>query len=118
MSAREERSTLSHEVAHASTGDEFTDLDYFSTKQENRANLRASRALLDFEEYQKAERLHGCHIPSLAQELNVTEEILLFWHRWLSGIQLPRFVGGKYLSTWRVHQNPSGRGDHIDPQLW
>ena len=89
MSSREERSTLAHEVAHAMAGDEFGGMDYFTAKQENRANLLASRALIDFQEYQRAERLHGYHVPSLAQELNVTEFILRFWRRWFRQTQLP-----------------------------
>ena len=83
MSRREERSTLAHEVAHAIAGDEFAKLDFFSIKQESHANLIASRALIDFKEYQNAERLHGGHIPSLAHELNVTELMIQYWQRWL-----------------------------------
>ena len=84
MSIREERSTLAHEVAHALAGDEFTDFSFFSDKQEKRANLLASRALIDFEEYRRAEKLHGPHLPSLAYELNVTEFILRYWQKWFA----------------------------------
>ena len=84
MSIREERSTLAHEVAHAIAGDEFTDFSFFSDKQEKRANLFASRALIDFEEYRRAEKLHGPHLPSLAYELNVTEFVIHFWQRWFA----------------------------------
>ena len=84
MSIREERSTLAHEVAHAIAGDEFTDFSFFSDKQEKRANLLASRALIDFEEYRRAEKLHGPHLPSLAYELNVTESVIHFWQRWFA----------------------------------
>ena len=96
MSMREERSTLAHEVAHGIAGDEFTDFLFFTGKQENRANFLASRALIDFEEYRRAEKLVGAHTPSLAYELNVTESVLKFWQRWLSGSRLPNFEEEKY----------------------
>lgn len=81
LSARQERCTLAHEVAHAVAGDVRSAFGPVNARQEARADRLAAWWLIDEREYAAAEMLHGPHRGAIADELDVTLHMLRVWRR-------------------------------------
>lgn len=74
---RLERSVLAHELAHAVFEDEPSMFGPANAKMERRADEWAALRLITPEAYRDAERVHHGHIPSMAQDLGVIEDLAL-----------------------------------------
>ena len=67
---------LAHELGHAHYGDERTGNGYYDQRQEKRAWDFAAGLLIHPADLAAAVAWHGWHIPSLADELEVTQHLL------------------------------------------
>ena len=79
LSIRAYRSTLAHELAHATYRDEPTGHGHYDQRQELRADRWAARALIDPEVFEDAYRWHAGCMQSIADELEVTHHLLDVW---------------------------------------
>ncbi|HJE84068.1 MAG TPA: ImmA/IrrE family metallo-endopeptidase [Corynebacterium amycolatum] len=73
LSAALFRSTLAHEIGHATFRDHPTTHDHFDQKQETRADRFAIRLLFDDDDFQAAYDWCGHDIPALAEELECSQ---------------------------------------------
>ncbi|OLT54880.1 hypothetical protein BJF89_01205 [Corynebacterium sp. CNJ-954] len=73
LSAALFRSTLAHEIGHATFRDHPTTHDHFDQKQEMRADRFAIRLLFDDDDFQAAYDWCGHDIPALAEELECSQ---------------------------------------------
>lgn len=77
----EQRCTLAHELGHATYGHRAGVGGWLQARQERQADRFAATLLVSPIEYELAERLYG-HAPGLlAQELDVTANIVTTWQR-------------------------------------
>lgn len=76
MSIQQYRSTLAHELGHAHYGDTPTGNGHYDQRQEKRAWDFAAGLLVHPADLAAAVAWHGWHIPSLADELEVTQHLL------------------------------------------
>lgn len=82
LSRRERRVALAHELQHAIVGDERpSPWGPIVQRQELLATRRALRLLIDRHEYADAERIYGCHLGTLAFELDVTVNAIKAFRR-------------------------------------
>ena len=79
MSARQYRSTLAHELGHATYRDVPQPNGHYTRRQEARADRFAARLLITMEAFQDAQAWCGDHLPSVAEELEVNQSILKTW---------------------------------------
>ena len=79
MSARQYRSTLAHELGHATYRDVPQSNGHYTRRQEQRADRFAARLLITMEAFQDAHAWCGDHLPSVAEELEVNQSILKTW---------------------------------------
>lgn len=79
LSIRAYRSTLAHELAHATYRDEPTGHGHYDQRQELRADRWAARALIDRDTFEDAYRWHAGCMQSIADELEVTHHLLDVW---------------------------------------
>lgn len=79
LSIRAYRSTLAHELAHATYRDEPTGHGHYDQRQEMRADRWAARALINYDAFEDAYRWHQGHMPAIADELEVTHHLLDVW---------------------------------------
>ena len=79
MSARQYRSTLAHELGHATYRDVPQPNGHYTRRQEARADRFAARLLITMEAFQDAHAWCGGHLPSVAEELEVNQSILKTW---------------------------------------
>lgn len=86
MLYRHHRSVLAHEIAHAIADDENTMFEHINDRQERLADEWAAHLLIDQEEYRLAERKFGNNIEWIAQELCVTDELVVAYERTLHRI--------------------------------
>lgn len=70
---------MAHEVQHALAGDVPSPFGLITAKQELRARRGAARLLIDPDEFAIAETLRGTHLGGLAQELDVTVQVIGDW---------------------------------------
>lgn len=68
---------LAHEVGHAVFGDRCS-----TPAAERRASEYGAALIITVKDYQRAERLVGCHPGALADELGVTPHLIHAWRRW------------------------------------
>lgn len=73
------KSTLAHELAHATYGDIPTGNGHFDQRQEARADQWAANVLIDPDHFYDAHIWHGGHLPSIADELEITQHLLTVW---------------------------------------
>lgn len=76
---RQQRVILAHELGHAVAGDEPTGMPHFDIRQERAADLFAAAFLIDPDEVERAEILHGPHPAAIATELDITPRLLAVW---------------------------------------
>lgn len=76
----EARSLLAHELAHHHYGD----VGDQPAPIEARAWRWAARLLIPEDAYARAERLHGPHVPAIAEALGVTAEVVTAYHALLA----------------------------------
>ena len=79
LSIQAYKSTLAHELAHATYGDEPTGNGHYDRRQEARADRWAASALISPEAFTDAYIWHRGHLPAIADELEVTHHILDIW---------------------------------------
>lgn len=79
MSARQYRSTLAHELGHATYGDTPQLDNHYTQKQEQRADRFAAQLLITMESFRDANSWCGDCLPSIAEELEVNQRILKTW---------------------------------------
>ena len=79
LSIRAYRSTLAHELAHATYRDVPTGNGHYDQRQELRADRWAAKALICPQAFEDAYRWHAGHMPAIADELEVTHHILATW---------------------------------------
>lgn len=79
LSIRAYRSTLAHELAHATYRDEPTGNGHFDQRQEARADQWAANVLIDPDQFHDAYIWHGGHLPAVADDLEVTVHLLDVW---------------------------------------
>lgn len=76
MPRRQIRSVLCHELRHAAAGDEHTSCDRTNLRQEQAADQRAARLLIDVRDLARAMVVHECHHSAVAVELHVSDRLL------------------------------------------
>lgn len=76
MPRRQMRSVLCHELRHAEAGDEHTICGRTNLRQEQSADQRAARLLVDVRDLAKAMIIHECHHSAVAVELRVSDRLL------------------------------------------
>lgn len=76
MHARQHRSVLAHEIAHAIFGDTPSKHGPVNAKQEARADMWAARFLIDTEAYAAAEAHCEGHAGAMALELGVMRSVV------------------------------------------
>lgn len=86
MTARQERSALAHEVAHAVFEDCPSKFGPVNAKQERRADEWAALQLISLTDYRDAEENWDGHTAAMAYELGVTQKILHAYHRVLERV--------------------------------
>ncbi|NKS66799.1 ImmA/IrrE family metallo-endopeptidase [Rhodococcus hoagii] len=79
------RSTLAHEIGHASYGHEPASDVVTQTKQERLADEWAAKTLINPVEYALAEVMYGTHIGLLANQLDVTPRLIRVWRGMVLG---------------------------------
>ena len=79
LSIQAYKSTLAHELAHATYRDEPTGHGHYDLRQEARADRWAATVLIDQEAFHDAYIWHRGHLPAIADELEVTHHILDVW---------------------------------------
>ena len=73
------KSTLAHELAHATYGDEPTGNGHYDRRQDARADRWAASVLISPDAFADAYVWHRGHLPAIADELEVTHHILDIW---------------------------------------
>ena len=73
------KSSLAHELAHATYRDEPTGNGHYDQRQELRADRWAARALIDPDMFEDAYRWHAGCMQSIADELEITHHLLDVW---------------------------------------
>lgn len=76
MPKRQRRSVLCHELRHAEAGDEHTTCDRTNLRQEQHADQRAARMMIDVRDLARAMIVHACHHSAVAVELHVSDRLL------------------------------------------
>lgn len=76
MPRRQIRAVLCHELRHAEAGDEHTACDRTNLRQEQVADQRAARLLIDVRDMARAMVVHDCHHSAVAVELRVSDRLL------------------------------------------
>ena len=79
LSIQADKSSLAHELAHATYGDEPTGHGHYDLRQEQRADKWAANVLIDPQAFEDAYIWHRGHLPAIADELEVTHHILDVW---------------------------------------
>lgn len=79
LSIQAYKSSLAHELAHATYGDEPTGHGHYDLRQEQRADKWAANVLIDPQAFEDAYIWHRGHLPAIADELEVTHHILTVW---------------------------------------
>lgn len=83
MKGRVARSVLAHEIAHHVLGHRPTTERAARWRQEAAAQEWAAHALITPESYAAAERLHSAHVPAMAFDLNVADELVVVYQKQL-----------------------------------
>lgn len=102
---RRERSTLAHELAHATFSDEPSMLEHTNRRQEARADEWAAHFLIDPHEYRIAEEKCGNNTEAIAIELHVTKRLVEAYERTLHRIGDAVYVKpafGRYQAKYEV----------------
>lgn len=76
MPRRQIRSVLCHELRHAEAGDEHTACSRTNLRQEQVADQRAARLMVDVRDLARALVIHECHHSAAAVELRVSDRLL------------------------------------------
>ena len=84
MKGRVQRSVLAHEVAHHELGHRPLSPGIARERQEAAANRWAAELLISPLEYAAAERLRGGHLPSIAVDLQVSDELVVVYRSMLA----------------------------------
>lgn len=73
------KSSLAHELAHATYRDIPTGNGHFDQRQEQRADRWAANVLIDPDAFEDAYIWHHGHLGGIAEDLEVTHHILDIW---------------------------------------
>lgn len=76
MSIQQYKSTLAHELAHATYGDIPTGNGHFDQRQEMRADQWAANVLIDPDHFRDAYIWYDGHLAAVADDLEVTHHLL------------------------------------------
>jgi Zn-dependent protease with chaperone function len=81
MRGRVLRSVMAHEIAHHVLGHHPTDALILRARQEAAAQRWAAHRLIRTEEYVATERERDGHVPSMAVDLQVADELVTAYQR-------------------------------------
>lgn len=73
------KSVLAHDLGHAHYGDTPTGNGHFDQRQERRADEYAAQLLINPHDFEAAAIWHHGHLPAIADELEVTQQLLHVW---------------------------------------
>lgn len=73
---RQLRSVLCHELRHAEAGDRLTHCGRVNLRQEQAADQKAARLMIDVRDLGDAMVLHANHLSAIAVELRVSDALL------------------------------------------
>lgn len=104
MRGRVLRSVLAHEIAHHVLGHYPTDFGPIRKRQETEANRWAAGYLITPEAYAEAERDRNGHAPSIAYDLNVSDELVVIYQRQLLRTEQAVYVGPRMGSGQFTHR--------------
>lgn len=79
MRGRVLRSVLGHEIGHHVLGHRPTDFGPIRKRQEHQANAWAALQLIEPAAYAESEHLRSGHVPSIAFDLNVSDELVVVY---------------------------------------
>ena len=86
LTTNQATAALAHEIGHAVFGDRCTD-----PRRERRADEYGASLIITVKDYKRAERMVGCHLGALADELEVTPRLVEAWRRWYARQPQRRF---------------------------
>lgn len=95
MRGRVLRSVLAHEIGHHVLGHHPTDFGLIRKRQEAAANAWAAHRLISADAYAAAEHQHDGHLPSMAFDLNVSDELASVYRKSLLRINAAVYVAPK-----------------------
>ena len=105
MRGRVLRSVLAHEVGHHELGHRPLAPGIERDRQEAAANRWAASLLISPLEYAAAERLRGGHLPSIAVDLQVSDELVSVYRAQLFRAETTVYVGPRMgLGQWDYRQ--------------
>lgn len=81
---RAARSLMAHEIGHHLHGHTPTPFGPLHARQERAANQWAAKYLIDMRAYAEAEHLRNGHLPSIAFDLDVTNELVTAYQQLLA----------------------------------
>lgn len=93
MRGRVLRSVLAHEIGHHVLGHRPTEFGPIRKRQEVETNRWAAHQLITPEAYAEAERQRDGHVPSMAFDLNVSDELVVVYQRQLLRTERAVYVG-------------------------
>lgn len=79
LSIQAYKSTLAHELGHATYRDTPTGNGHYDQRQERRADQWAANVLIDPTAFEDAYIWHAGHLPAIADELEVSQHLLDVW---------------------------------------
>ena len=105
MRGRVQRSVLAHEIAHHELGHRPIPSGLERDRQESAANRWAASTLISPLEYATVERLRGGHLPSMAVDLQVSDELVVVYQQMLFRAENTVYVGPRMgLGQWDYRQ--------------
>ncbi|HPT95868.1 MAG TPA: ImmA/IrrE family metallo-endopeptidase [Microbacteriaceae bacterium] len=102
------RSVLAHEIGHHVLGHRPTDFGPIRKRQEHAANTWAARALITPDAYAAAEHHRDGHLPSMAFDLNVSDELAIIYRNSLLRTEQATYVAPKMGAGQFAHRLATG----------
>lgn len=104
MKGRVLRSVLAHEIGHHVLGHHPTHIELLRRRQETAANVWAARMLITPGAYADAEYQRDGHVPSMAVDLDVSDELVLVYQRQLLRTDLATYVAPRHGAGQYAHR--------------
>lgn len=103
MPRRASRSVLAHEIAHHILGHRPTEFGPVRSRQEREANEWAARHLINHEAYIEVEKLRDGHLGSMAFDLDVAPELVMFYRGMLQRLGNATYVKARMgAGQWEI----------------
>ncbi|MGB4136037.1 MAG: ImmA/IrrE family metallo-endopeptidase [Microbacterium sp.] len=104
MRGRVLRSVLAHEIGHHALGHRPTSDGLLRKRQETAANRWAALTLISPEAYAESERLRDGHLPSIAFDLDVSDELVQAYRQTLTRTDTAVYVHGRFGAGQWAHR--------------